>query len=182
MAESNPTVEYRELPGCPGYRIGNDGTLWTCRPRNGKGPLRAMWCQIRPTRDKAGYVVFSLAQGRTGHRRQYRVHRLVLQAFVGECPQGHQACHNDGSRANNILGNLRWDTPSANNKDKVRHGTAQRGENSGMSKLTSQNVIDIRKRLAAKDTQASIAKDFGVSPKTIRSIAQRRAWWYLDAD
>lgn len=52
-----------------------------------------------------------------------RIHRLVLEAFVGPCPEGMEACHNDGNPANNHLGNLRWDTPSANNYDQVRHGT-----------------------------------------------------------
>lgn len=51
------------------------------------------------------------------------VHRLVLIAFVGPCPQGMEACHNDGNPANNHLSNLRWDTHKSNMEDKVKHGT-----------------------------------------------------------
>lgn len=51
------------------------------------------------------------------------VHRLVLEAFVGPCPNGHECCHGDGDPSNNSLSNLRWDTSSANHYDMVRHGT-----------------------------------------------------------
>lgn len=51
------------------------------------------------------------------------VHRLVLEAFVGPCPQGMVACHWNDVKADNRLENLRWDTQSANQYDKVRNGT-----------------------------------------------------------
>jgi hypothetical protein len=51
------------------------------------------------------------------------VHLLVLEAFVDPRPDGLVACHNDGDCLNNVLSNLRWDTPSANVLDAVRHGT-----------------------------------------------------------
>jgi HNH endonuclease len=51
------------------------------------------------------------------------VHTLVLQAFVGPCPAGMEACHYDGDKANNKLGNLRWDTKRANELDAIRHRT-----------------------------------------------------------
>jgi hypothetical protein len=34
-----------------------------------------------------------------------------------------EACHNDGDPDNNVAGNLRWDTKSANARDRRRHGT-----------------------------------------------------------
>jgi hypothetical protein len=51
------------------------------------------------------------------------VARLVLGGFVGPCPPGQEACHENGDRSDNRLTNLRWDTPSNNNLDKHRHGT-----------------------------------------------------------
>ncbi|OZC60037.1 hypothetical protein CH276_18855 [Rhodococcus sp. 06-470-2] len=60
---------------------------------------------------------------RNGFVRQVRVHRLVLEAFVGPCPVGLEGCHNNGIGKDNRLTNLRWDTPSENQLDKVRHGT-----------------------------------------------------------
>lgn len=51
------------------------------------------------------------------------VHRLVLTAFNGPCPDGMEGCHNDGNPANNHIDNLRWDTRSNNAYDKGLHGT-----------------------------------------------------------
>ena len=59
---------------------------------------------------------------RDGARRSVGVHRLVLTAFVGPCPEGMEACHADDDKSNNHLSNLRWDTRSANTYDKVRNG------------------------------------------------------------
>lgn len=69
----------------------------------------------------------------TGHRQvslkrnsvgeTFKVHRLVMMAFVGPRPDGMQVCHNNGIPDDNRLSNLRYDTASANVRDAVRHGT-----------------------------------------------------------
>lgn len=58
-----------------------------------------------------------------GRQRTESIHRLVLLAFVGECPVGLEVRHLDGDPANNHLSNLRYGTPSENVLDRVRHGT-----------------------------------------------------------
>lgn len=59
-------------------------------------------------------------------RRQYFVHRLVMAAFVGPCPDGMEVCHNDGDPTNNRLENLRYGTSKDNAADQHRHGTNHR--------------------------------------------------------
>lgn len=58
-----------------------------------------------------------------GHSKSFRVHTLVMLAFVGPRPDGMEVCHWDGRPENNALSNLRYDTRSANRFDAVRHGT-----------------------------------------------------------
>src|SRR5699024_6464865 len=53
------------------------------------------------------------------------VHRLVLEAFVGPCPDGMEACHWDDDKTNNHVSNLRWATQSDNMHDRVRNGRHQ---------------------------------------------------------
>lgn len=43
-----------------------------------------------------------------------RIHRLVLEAFVGACPLGYECDHIDRNRMNNNLNNLRWVTRKEN--------------------------------------------------------------------
>lgn len=49
-----------------------------------------------------------------GHLKQHRVHRLVLTAFVGPCPDGMECLHGEGGALDNRLTNLRWGTKSEN--------------------------------------------------------------------
>lgn len=51
------------------------------------------------------------------------MHRLVLSAFVGPAPEGMEALHRDGSRANNRIANLAWGTHAQNQRDQLAHGT-----------------------------------------------------------
>lgn len=56
--------------------------------------------------DKNGYLRARLA--RKGNQSIFFIHRLVLEAFVGECPEGMKTRHLDGDPANNRLSNLKW--------------------------------------------------------------------------
>ena len=100
-------TEYRIISGFPAYRVGSDGSVWRGQH------------QIRAYRHKAGYRrVALLRDGKTCFRL---VHNLVLEAFVGPCPPGMEACHYpDHDKANNHLENLRWDTHAENMKDAYR--------------------------------------------------------------
>jgi hypothetical protein len=68
-----------------------------------------------------GYFVFSVKEN-GGRARQILVHRVILEAFRGPCPEGMEACHfPDPDPANNRIENLRWDTRAENYQDSLRH-------------------------------------------------------------
>lgn len=75
---------------------------------------------LKPRPSQSGHMRVSLY--RDGQDETRFVHRLVLEAFVGPRPDGMECCHWDDVPANNHLDNLRWDTGSANQWDKVRNG------------------------------------------------------------
>lgn len=75
--------------------------------------------------DPAGRCMVNIVRGGVGGGQ--RVHRLVLEAFVGPCPEGMEACHYDDASTNNRLSNLRWDTRGDNERDKVRNGNHRNG-------------------------------------------------------
>lgn len=76
---------------------------------------------LKPAPSVGSALTVGLSVG--GERRTWRVHTLVLLAFVGPRPDGLQCCHGNGDFADNRLGNLRWDTPSSNMIDRFNHGT-----------------------------------------------------------
>ena len=51
------------------------------------------------------------------------VHRLLMEAFTGPCPEGEETRHLDGNRANCVLSNLAYGTHDENMQDMIRHGT-----------------------------------------------------------
>ena len=82
-----------------------------------------------------GYLYLCLKQA-DGKKKMRLAHRLVLEAFVGPCPQGQEACHRDGNAANNELSNLRWDTHLANCQD--------RDERRALSSEQAKQAKDLR--------------------------------------
>jgi len=54
-----------------------------------------------------------------------------------------------------------------------------RGEANGVAILTAAKVRDIRARLAAGSSHASVARDFGASKATIGKIARRETWQHV---
>lgn len=106
------------------------------------------------------------------------VHQLVLEAFVGQRPDGLECRHIDGNPTNNNLGNLEYGTPKENSIDKVRHGTVIRGEKSKASKLTDADVLEIR-NLVGYVLYDDIAARFGISIAQVSRIKNRHRWAHL---
>lgn len=83
--------------------------------RRRRGQIRAL--SVHPF----GYPQAHLS--RDGTRETSPVHKLVLTAFVGPCPEGMTCCHGPEGATVARLDNLRWDTPSENMFDRGRDGT-----------------------------------------------------------
>lgn len=75
---------------------------------------------LRPAPDAHGHLHLMLF--RNGCGTTFKVHHLVLSAFVGPRPPGMDGLHWDDVPDNNMLSNLRYGTPSDNRHDQVRNG------------------------------------------------------------
>ena len=125
-----------------------------------------------------GYFVVGLTRG--GYTQTFTVHRLVLEAFRGPCPEGMEALHRNGKKKNINLYNLHWGKPIENGKDRIKHGHSPRGERQGGSKLTIAKVRLIRSMYAQKKmNQTELAKKFLVCQNQISKIVRREAWGWL---
>lgn len=123
---------------------------------------------------ESGHMVVSLCK--TGNQRSVYVHRLVLEAFVGPCPEGQECLHGDGNGLNNRLRNLRWGTSLENSADASKHGTVARGNKNGRSYLDEATVIAIRE---APGTTRAIATRFGVSCGHVSRLKNSKNWSHL---
>lgn len=125
-----------------------------------------------------GYVRVSLTD-MDGKIKKHSVHRLVLEAFVGPCPEGMEGCHRDGNSSNNALFNLRWGTPESNWEDRRAHGTASIGVAHPMATTSEDVVRKIKSRLKNGAVGKDLAKEFGVSVTVISQIKTGKTWSHI---
>jgi DNA invertase Pin-like site-specific DNA recombinase len=64
-------------------------------------------------------------------------------------------------------------------KDRIEHGTSNRGEKHGIAKLTEEKVMQIFTRAAAGEPQHKIAKDFCVTQTSVSRIKNGECWGWL---
>ncbi len=171
----------KEIEGYDGfYRIGKDGSVWSCRGLGHKCGAIREWFQMRPLRWQNGksYVRNGIRLYKNGRARNFRIHALVAETFIGRRPTGMECRHLDGNAKNNHLANLAWATHQQNMQDRVLHGTSNRGERQGSHKLTEKDVWRIR-RTYRRNAAEKMAKKYGVKKATIFAVVARRTWRHI---
>lgn len=180
--------EWRAIPGFEFYEVSSFGRVRSLRrlairfKKNKTSPYYVTvggniingWIK-RNWKGKHAPVCVNVSLRKNNIVSEFRIHRLVLLVFVGECPKGMEGCHNDGNPLNNRLDNLRWDTTIENTKDSIRHGTKTNppihyGVNHPQSKLTEENIKHIREAVKYKGLYKKLGFDYNVHPRTIARI------------
>lgn len=116
---SDQLERWRAIPGYEGsYEVSDLGRVRSLDriTRDGK---RVRGCVLKPFTMPSGHLRVGLSHG-PGQTK--KVHRLVLEAFVGPCPPEMEALHRNGVPADCRLANLRWGTKSENARDQIAHG------------------------------------------------------------
>jgi hypothetical protein len=168
--------QFKTIEGYPGYRVSRDGEVQSCWSRTVYKVLTETWLPLKPVHCRR-YLTVNLSDG-TRKRHRY-IHRLVLQAFVGPCPDGMVCCHNDGDPANNQVGNLRWDTYQSNSDDMLRHGTRLMGSMIN-AKLTEDAVQEIRRLRVDEVSFGKLALAYyGVTSQNVMAIVHRTSWRHV---
>jgi len=173
--EERREEEWKQIPDYEGwYEISDIGNVK--RVLVGPGTAVGKILKIKTTAYGYNEVMIS----KNGISRSFRVHRLVMAAFVGPCPEGYQVNHKDGNKRNNCLGNLEYVTPSENVRHAHRIGLKyQKGEKNNHSKLTEENVHEIKHLVDIGMTQILIAKRFNVSQSAISLIVVGKNWTHV---
>lgn len=162
--------EWRAVPGFPRYEVSDQGRVRSLDYNKTKTVrVLKLWF------DGKGYWQICLCGNRTKTKRG--VHQIVLEAFVGPCPESFEGAHLNGVRTDNRLVNLIWCSKKENHSHKVLHGTTMRGSKSPNAKLTEKQVKEIR---AAGDIHKDIAIRYGVHHGTVGDIKRRATWGWLE--
>ena len=168
-------TEWRKIAVNPNYEVSEDGQIRRCvGGQGGSYPGRIKKCRI----NRVGCAFVKLSY--TGVPQHYPVHWLVAFAFLGDPPLNRDcATHKDGDLKNNHFSNLEWVTPEQYRDVLANQGSLIRGGAHSSSKLTEDNVYEIRKLLAEGREQDDIARMFNVSKGRISSIKTGAGWGWL---
>lgn len=125
--------------------------------------------------DKNGYGKFTVDYA------DLRAHRWAYAHFIGQIPDGMFVCHRCDNPPCANPEHLFLGTNADNTADRHRKGRDAKGENGGNTKLTRQQVAQIKAMLALPMKQRDVAKVFGVSHGNIAFIASGKTWRDVEA-
>jgi hypothetical protein len=150
--------------------------------RDGKPTTRIQFGRVlTPERSRNGYLRVKLQVGGRGSRVNLFVHRAVCEAFHGPRPSSASVCrHLNDQQDDNRAENLAWGSVAENRADAVRNGRVARGRGVNTAKLTEDDVVNIRRRVAAGEPCASVMRDFDVAHSTLWHAAHGKTWSHLD--
>jgi hypothetical protein len=124
--------------------------------------------------DGDGYRILALQRDSRAHT--VYVHAIVLETFIGPCPEGMQCRHLNGNKTDNRLENLQWGTPLQNAEDRDRHGTHSRGEKHHKARLSDAEVSDLRRAHSEEGLSYRVLGErFGCSAVHARRIVVGRS-------
>lgn len=179
--------EWMAVKGFKNYQISSHGRVNTLDKyvtvnRYGKTFKRFYNGRIKaPKRDTVGYLFTDL--WKNNKYKFVKIHRLVLCAWTNKnYNYSKQVNHMDGNKRNNNIDNLEWVTPKENIKhadiNGLRHPS--KGSKHYRAKLSEKDIPIIRKKFTGESGNLiKIAREYSVSPATIRDVIRRRTWKHL---
>jgi hypothetical protein len=127
-------------------------------------------------KDKDGYLRVWVKEN--GKRKFVPVHRLVAFAFLERILGKEQVNHISGNKSNNYYANLEWCTNLENERHsrKILGKKNVVGVDSGRSKLTEKQVLEIRKS-TCKNKDITIK--YCISDAQVRRIKNKTNWSHI---
>lgn len=170
---------WKAIPKFSRYEASNLGRIRSTNYKN-SGKVKI----LKPALAKDGYLKTMLLND-CGKYCSWTVHRFITLTFLGEKPQKLEINHKDGNKLNNAIDNLEYVTKSENLLHAYKHNliTPKRGSLNGNSKLTEEQVREIRQIAQSGGRyygRKQLAGKYGVSECCIKEIVNHRKNMWQD--
>ena len=146
--------DWRAIPSCPGTHASRCGRI--------RGKSGRVLSQANGSR---GYKVVTYY--RDQKNITFKVHRLVLEAWLGAPPEGAQCDHLNRDRADNRLSNLRWATPAEN---------ARNSETCRLNEFQVRVARRLREMSGHFWGRTLLCDSWGVTTETLMRAIKGRTW------
>lgn len=157
---------WKEIKDYPNYQINELGKIFNLSRKT----------YLKPTVNKQGYVSVGLSNN--GKFKTYLLHRLVAQSFIQNLDNKPVVNHKDSNKLNNHKDNLEWSSYSENNYHSVIKNN-KRGSNIHSSKLTEEDVLNIKKALTKGESISRLGLKYGVCKQTVFKIKTNKIWKHI---
>ncbi len=172
---------WRPIPGRP-YEASDTGLIRSVRTAR----------VLRPSVSHNGYehVMFSV----DGERASFRVHRLVILAWIGPIPPNMHVNHRDGNKRNNVPDNLEIVTGAENERHAVANGLKAAGDRNGVrthperiargsaaanTTLSESAVLVMRAERQTGALLSTLAAKYGLGESAVSKICRRKTWTHI---
>lgn len=153
----------------PGYLVSNLGKVKSLARKTNYFKTKI----LKPQKHTGGYHTITLWVD--GQANIKFVHVLVLETFKKKKNKTHQVRHLDGNKKNNKLCNLKWGTPSENQKDRIKHGTSQIGiSRKNNIRLNKKDILNIRSLFSVLKNRTEVSRKIGISRTTVADVVNGR--------
>lgn len=147
------------------------------------------WEEVQYRIDRSGdcHIWLGPTTGGYGQIGKRRAHRIAYEKTHGKIPTGLFVCHTCDNRKCVNPEHLFLGTCQDNLQDMYRKGRhpstiypeLQRGKNNGNSRLSEEQVLEIRRRSLTGEDGVSLGKAFGITREHAWAVATRKAWKHL---
>ena len=159
---------WKDIEGSGGkYQQSNYGRTKTLK----KGKIKI----LKPLLHETGYLRVHLEID--GKHKYFFVHILVAKLFIPNPENKTQVNHRFGCKLSCHVDSLEWTTPFENMQHAFKTGLQKSGTEHSNSKLTEEQVREIRKTYIKGDKKfgaCALGKKFNVSYNTILSVVKGR--------
>lgn len=183
LIESNELEIWMNIPGFEGYYMAsNFGRIKSVSrfiPTRWDTPKWQDGVILKLSSDQDGYNICSVSNA-TLRNITRKVHRLVAMAFIENPENKPMVNHKDANKQNNHVDNLEWVT----NQENMTHGVKNdlffhpKGELAGNSKLTTEQILEIR-AIGKSKKLTEIAEMFNISFQHVSDILLRGCWKHV---
>ena len=185
MEEVWKPIQIKEVMGK--YEVSNKGRVKSLARYDTRGVWRKEKF-LKPRQNKSGgkghYLHVCLCNG--DWQKNFKIHRLVAEAFIPNPDNKPEVNHKDGVKVNNHVENLEWNTRSEN----CQHSCDNKlivhalGHNHGRQKLTEEDVTFIYNTYMKDKPRSNfnanqIGRDYGVDGRAILNIYRKESWKWL---
>lgn len=160
----------KQINNFPDYFIDENFEVWSIKNNKIKKKI--------PYQHKQGYLKHDF--WKNGKRYKIYIHRIIAELFIPNPENLPYVRHLDDNPLNNSIENLAWGTNKDNVDDKIKNGNQLKGEEIVSSKLTKQQITEIREKYVPwKCTQEQLGKEYGVHASTISNIINNKQWNHI---